>query len=73
MLAVVPDDLMAGPYILGNFSYLDGSRPLGSQGHAMGFRVAVRDAAQANDIDLISERGGRESATQSSQPDVCGR
>jgi len=52
VLAVVPDDLMAGPYILGNYDYLDKSRPLASQGHSLGFRVAVRDAAQANDVSV---------------------
>ena len=63
VLAVVPDDLMAGPYILGNFSYLDGSRPPGSQGYAMGFRVAVRDAAQANAIGVRIDRRFTNSST----------
>jgi putative ABC transport system permease protein len=52
VLAVVPDDPRTGAYILGNFSYVDSSRPPATQGHASGFRVAVRDAAQANDISV---------------------
>ena len=63
VLAVVPDDLMAGPYILGNYDYLDKSRPLASQGHAMGFRVAVRDAAHANDISVRIDRRFTNSGT----------
>jgi len=63
VLAVVPDDPRTGAYILGNFSYVDSSRPLATQGHASGFRVAVRDAAQANDISVRIDRWFANSST----------
>ena len=56
VLGVVPDDPLSGPYILGNLGYVDQSRPLDQQGYAWGFRVAVRDATQANLVSLKIDR-----------------
>jgi putative ABC transport system permease protein len=52
VLAVVPDDPLTGSYILGNYSYVDDSKPVQDRGRAWGFRVAVRDPAQASDVSL---------------------
>jgi len=52
VLGVVPDDARIGAFILGNYGYLDESRPLQDRGLVMGFRVAVRDAAQADEVSL---------------------
>ncbi len=53
VLAIVPDDptRVAG-YILGNYDYIDRSRPLQEQGSAIEFRVAVNDPDRANEISL---------------------
>ncbi|HJS90093.1 MAG TPA: ABC transporter permease [Steroidobacteraceae bacterium] len=56
VLGVVPDDPRIGAFILGNFSYVDESRPLEDQGYAMGFRVAIRDAAQADEVSIRIDR-----------------
>ena len=57
VLEVVADDpARAGGFILGNFKYLDRSRPLQDQGYAMSFRVAITDAARANEISLEIDR-----------------
>ncbi len=50
MLGVVPDLPGHEPVILGNFSYVDNSRPLGLRGYAQEFLVAVKDGAQAEDV-----------------------
>jgi putative ABC transport system permease protein len=63
VLAVVPDDPRTGRYILGNFSYIDQARPAGQQGYAMGFRVAVRDAARGTAIGLAIDKGLANSST----------
>ena len=66
VLAVVPDDLHARSnpsFILANFSYVDEARPAGLQGYAMGFRVAVRDAARGSDISLAIDKGLANSST----------
>src|SRR3984885_3133037 len=63
VLGVPPDDPRSGSYILGNFSYVDKSRPLPQQGYAWGFRVAVRDAAQANQVSLRIDRQLANSST----------
>jgi putative ABC transport system permease protein len=63
VLAVVPDDPRMGRYILGNFNYVDQARPAGQQGYAMGFRVAIRDGAEGNEISLRIDRGLANSST----------
>ncbi|MGA7538263.1 MAG: ABC transporter permease [Steroidobacteraceae bacterium] len=63
VLAVVPDDPRIGAFILGNFRYIDESRPPQDQGYAMGFRVAVRDAAQADEVSLRIDRHFANSST----------
>ena len=63
VLAVVPDDPRMGRFILGNFSYVDEARPAAQQGYAMGFRVAVRDAAQGTEVGLRIDRGLVNSST----------
>ena len=52
VLDIVPDRVNDNPFILGNLKYIDNSLPLQKQGFAWGFRVAVRDAAQASDISV---------------------
>jgi len=56
VLGIVPDDRRIGAFILGNYGYLDRSRPLQDQGYVWGFRVAVRDAARAGQISLAIDR-----------------
>jgi putative ABC transport system permease protein len=63
VLGVVPDDPRIGAFILGNFSYVDESRPLPDQGYALGFRVAIRDAAQADEVSLKIDRHFANSST----------
>ncbi len=63
VLAVVPDDPRMGRFILGNFSYVDEARPAAQQGYAMGFRVAVRDAAQGTEVGLRIDKGLVNSST----------
>jgi len=63
VLGIVPDDARIGAFILGNYGYLDESRPLQDQGYVMGFRVAVRNAAQANEVSLAIDRHFANSGT----------
>ena len=63
VLGVVPDDPRMGSYILGNFSYVNDSVPLERQGYAMGFRVAVREPTQGDDVGLRIDRGLINSST----------
>ncbi|MGH8320244.1 MAG: hypothetical protein ACREUL_20135 [Steroidobacteraceae bacterium] len=63
VLGIVPDDPRIGAFILGNYGYLDKSRPLQDQGLVMGFRVAVRDAAQADEVSLRIDRHFANSST----------
>ena len=57
VLAVVPDTpTRSGGFILGNFKYVDGLRPLQNQGYAIEFRPALLDPNQANDISLKIDR-----------------
>ena len=58
VLAIVPDDPAKGAdgFILGNFEYVDRSRPPLDQGTAMEFEVAIADAARANEISLRIDR-----------------
>lgn len=60
---VVPDDPRTGSYILGNFGYIDQARNPQEQGYAMGFRVAVFDAARANDVSLTIDNELSNSST----------
>jgi putative ABC transport system permease protein len=63
VLGVVPDDPRIGAFILGNYAYLDGSRPLKDQGLAWGFRVAVSEGAQGDDVSLRIDRHFANSST----------
>jgi putative ABC transport system permease protein len=63
VLGIVPDDPRIGAFILGNYGYLDRSRPLQDQGLVMGFRVAVRDSAQADEVSLRIDRHFANSST----------
>ncbi len=63
VLGVVPEQPDDGRFILGNLGYVDRSRPLPQQGYAWGFRVAVRDAAQANEVSLRIDRRLANSST----------
>ena len=58
VLEIVPDDpsRVYGGYILGNYEYIDISRPPQEQGYAMEFRVAIKDPARANEISLNIDR-----------------
>jgi putative ABC transport system permease protein len=57
VLEVVPDDpARVGGFILGNFKYLENSRPLQDRGYAMAFRIAIKDPARANQISLAIDR-----------------
>jgi putative ABC transport system permease protein len=49
--------------ILGNLSYVDNSLPARSQGYAWEYRLAVRDAAKANDISVHIDQGLANSST----------
>ena len=50
VLGVVPDDPHIGAFILGNYAYLDESRPLEDRGLVWGFRVAVAEGAQGDEV-----------------------
>lgn len=63
VLGIVPDDPHIGAFILGNYGYLDRSRPLQDQGYVMGFRVAVRQAAQADEVSFAIDRHFANSTT----------
>ncbi len=58
ILAIVPDDpaRVAGGRILGNFKYVDESLPLQDRAVFMGIRVAIADAARADQISLTIDR-----------------
>ena len=63
VLGVVPDLPDGSPIILGNLSYVDMSRPIEGQGYAQEFRVAERDAQQANQVSLRIDRRMANSST----------
>jgi putative ABC transport system permease protein len=63
VLGIVPDDRRIGAFILGNYGYLDRSRPLQDQGYVWGFRVAVRDAAHADEVSFAIDRHFANSST----------
>lgn len=68
VLGVVPKKLDNGRFdndrfILGNLSYVDNLRPLEQHGYAWGFRVAVSDAAKANEVSLRIDRRLANSST----------
>jgi len=57
VLAIVLDDpTRVGGIILGNYKYVDQSRPLQDRGTAMGFRVAIAAAARADETSLTIDR-----------------
>jgi putative ABC transport system permease protein len=63
VLGVVPDMPGFGAVILGNLSYVDKSRPPQSRGYASEFRVAVADAAQANEVGVRIDQALTNSST----------
>lgn len=63
VLGVMPNMQGHESLILGNLSYVDNSMPLALQGYACEFRVAVRDAARANDISVRIDQGLANSST----------
>lgn len=63
MLGVVPNMPGHESLILGNLGYVDKSMPLALRGYAWEFRVAVRDAARANDISVHIDQGLANSST----------
>lgn len=57
VLALVPDaPRHANGFILGNLAYVENSRPRQDQGNVTEFRVAIADAARADDISLTIDR-----------------
>jgi putative ABC transport system permease protein len=70
VLGVVPNMPGHESLIVGNLSYVDNSMPLTLQGYAWEFRVAVRDAANANDISVhIDQRLANSSTPTLTIPD----
>jgi putative ABC transport system permease protein len=63
VLGVVPDMPGHELLILGNLGYVDNSLPQALQGYTGEFRVAVRDAAEANDVSVRIDRGLANSST----------
>lgn len=63
VLGVVNDDPRIGAFIIGNYSYVDNSRPLQDQGLVSGFRVAVRDADMADNVSVMIDRHFANSST----------
>jgi putative ABC transport system permease protein len=63
VLGIVPDDPHIGAFILGNYGYLDRSRPLEDQGYVMGFRVAVRKDARGDEVSFAIDRHLANSST----------
>jgi putative ABC transport system permease protein len=57
VLEIVADiPTRAGGFVLGNYKYVDQSRPVQEQGNAMSFRVAITDPTRANEISLKIDR-----------------
>ncbi len=50
-------------FIIGNLSYVDNARPPSERGYAWGFKVAVSEAAQANEVALHIDQRLRNSST----------
>jgi putative ABC transport system permease protein len=50
VIGVVPDMPNHEPVIVGNFAYVDNSRPPSDRGYAQEFRVAVKKGAEAEDV-----------------------
>lgn len=63
VLGIVPDDRRIGAFILGNYGYLDRSQPTQNQGYVWGFRVAVRDAAHADEVSFAIDTHFANSST----------
>ena len=63
VLGIVPDDRNIGAFILGNYGYLDRSLPLRNQGYVWGFRVALRDAARADEASFAIDTHFANSST----------
>jgi putative ABC transport system permease protein len=64
VLAIVPDDPEWGDgYVIGNYRYTENARPFADQGYVGGFRVAIRDPAQANAIASEIDRRYANSGT----------
>lgn len=63
VLGVVNDDPRIGAFIIGDYGYVDNSRPLQEQGLVSGFRVDVRDASMADDVSVMIDRHFANSST----------
>jgi putative ABC transport system permease protein len=63
VLGIMPNVSGYESLILGNLSYVDNSVPLPFRGYAWEFRLAVRDAANANDISVHIDQGLANSST----------
>lgn len=63
VLGIVNDDPRIGAFIIGNYAYVDNSRPLPERGLVSGFRVAVRDAAMADGVSVRIDRHFANSST----------
>lgn len=63
VLGVVPDDPRIGAFILGNYAYLDESRPPQGRGLAWGFRVATDAGARGDEVSLRIDRHFANSST----------
>lgn len=63
VLGIVPDDPRIGPFILGNYGYVEQSRPRRDQGLVWGFRVAVAEGARGEEVSLRIDRHFANSGT----------
>src|SRR6185312_15203898 len=63
VLGIVPDDPRIGPFILGNYAYVEQSQPLRDQGLVWGFRVAVAKGARGDEVSLRIDRHFANSGT----------
>lgn len=63
VLGVVPDDPRIGAFILGDYAYLDQSRPPQERGLVWGFRVAVAEGARGDEVSLRIDRQFANSGT----------
>jgi putative ABC transport system permease protein len=63
VLGIVPDDPRIGAFILGNYAYLDESRPREDRGLVWGFRVAVAEGAQGDEVSSRIDRQLANSST----------
>ena len=63
VLAVIPDMPGHDSMIIGNLHYVDNARPAEMRGYAWEYRVAVRDATQANQLAVRIDQATTNSGT----------